>query len=703
MFAAVGPFLGKLDALYLTHGTPRADYDLVGASPSLGTALSRASGLSAPARFDGVLVQVGIWLSFAACALAPSSALAADRPWTGAVNTDWATNGNWTGNSPSAGDNGVFDSTFSNQPNVSGNVSAGGIWMTGAVGQNVNVSGSGTLQLSGNTINGIANLGILVDNVNSFALTISASLKVGGTETWMNNSSNLLSIAAVDVNNKPLSVSGTGNTLFSGVLSGNGSLTKQGSGTLTLSGANTFSGTFVVSAGTMQFAKEVSLYNNNTASWTAANLAVASGGTAAFNVGGTGEFTSADLDILKALGTNTGGFESGSFLGLDTTNAVAGSFTYSSNISDPNGGANVLGLTKLGTGTLVLPSANSYTGATIVKAGVLNIQNATALGTTASGTTVVSGATLAIQNNITVGAEALTISGSGAGGQNGALVNVSGTNNFGGLVTLGAASTISSDSGALNLINVGTMTGSGLGLTLTGSSDGSIVSIIGTGTGTLTKNGSGTWTLSGNNTFSGNVTVNNGTLVAAATLGSALANNTNITVNAGGILQLGASDQINNAAALTLAGGTFAKGNFHEGSTIAVGLGALNLTASGSHLDFGSGLVGVLSFASFNPGGNILTVDNWTGIASTIGSVLTDRLIFNSDQSANLSLFQFTGFNPGGVQFALGGGFFEITPAPEIDAGNATAIFGTAAALASVMRTRVNRRRARRCKAQPCV
>ena len=41
-------------------------------------------------------------------------------------------------------------------------------------------------------------------------------------------------------------------------------------------------------------------------------------------------------------------------------------------------------------------------------------------------------------------AEALTISGTGASGQNGALVNVSGTNNYGGLLTLGAASTISS-------------------------------------------------------------------------------------------------------------------------------------------------------------------------------------------------------------------------------------------------------------------
>src|SRR5205085_7342286 len=108
--------------------------------------------------------------------------------------------------------------------------------------------------------------------------------------------------------------------------------------------------------------------------------------------------------------------------------------------------------------------------------------------------------------------EALTISGTGAAGQNGALVNVSGTNNFGGLLTLGAAATISSDSGTLNLTNTGTITGATFGLTLTGAGDGNISSIIGTTSGTLTKAGTGTWTLSGVNTYTGSTTVNAGTL-----------------------------------------------------------------------------------------------------------------------------------------------------------------------------------------------
>src|SRR5207302_1251578 len=111
-----------------------------------------------------------------------------------------------------------------------------------------------------------------------------------------------------------------------------------------------------------------------------------------------------------------------------------------------------------------------YSGTTSVNAGILNIQSNTALGSTAGGTTVASGATLQLQNNITVGAEALTISGTGAAGQNGVLVNVSGTNNFGGAITLGATAVISSDSGTLNLTNNGAITGTGTSnLTLTGA------------------------------------------------------------------------------------------------------------------------------------------------------------------------------------------------------------------------------------------
>ena len=139
-------------------------------------------------------------------------------------------------------------------------------------------------------------------------------------------------------------------------------------------------------------------------------------------------------------------------------------------------------------------------------------------------------------------------------------------------------------------------------------------------------------------------------------------------VNSGGTLLLGASNQINNTASITLGGGTFAKGNFNEGSVSSAGVGALTLTATGSTLDFGIGTVGVLEFASFTANSFMLTIANWTGTANTLGNSGTDRLIFGSDQTSNLGNFSFAGYG-GAMQFDLGGGYFEIvgltTPVPE--------------------------------------
>ncbi|MGI8435496.1 MAG: autotransporter-associated beta strand repeat-containing protein [Chthoniobacterales bacterium] len=328
-----------------------------------------------------------------------------------------------------------------------------------------------------------------------------------------------------------------------------------------------------------------------------------------------------------------------------------------------------------------------------MSAGVLNVQNATALGTTGSGTTVSSGATLQLEGGITIGAEALSIVGSGASGQTGALVNTGGVNNYGGLITLTGGTTVGSDSGTLNLTNTGTITGSGSGLTLAGAANGSISSIIGTGTGSLTKNGSGTWSLLGANTLTGNVTISAGTLTLAATSGSALGATNAITVNSGGTLLLGANNQINNAASITLAGGTFAKGNFNEGGAAAPGVGALTLAATGSILDFGTGTVGVLEFASFTANGLLLAINNWTGLANTVGSGSTDRLIFGSDQSANLGGFSFSGYS-GATQFALGGGYFEIVPTSPVP--EPATYFGgllTLLALAYTQRHRLKRQK----------
>src|SRR6266404_7699635 len=181
-----------------------------------------------------------------------------DIEWTGATNTTWSTGTNWSGGSkPSSTQNAVFDLLFSNQPNLTSNQTVGGLWMTTGVGQNVTISASsGTLTLDGNTINSIANLGILVDNSSAFTLTVTASLKLGNDQTWTNNSGNLLTVSGtVNLNHNTLTVDGTGNTSIGGAISNSGStavgLIKNGSGTLTLTGANAYGGATQVNAGTL--------------------------------------------------------------------------------------------------------------------------------------------------------------------------------------------------------------------------------------------------------------------------------------------------------------------------------------------------------------------------------------------------------------------------------------------------------------------
>jgi autotransporter-associated beta strand protein len=185
---------------------------------------------------------------------------------------------------------------------------------------------------------------------------------------------------------------------------------------------------------------------------------------------------------------------------------------------------------------------------------------------------------LQLQGGITVGAEALNISGTGATGQNGALVNVSGTNTYGGLVTLGAAATISSDSGTLTLNRaVGAVNLNAHGLTVTGSGATLISGVI-SGSGaasTLTKSGSGTLTVTAANTYAGGTTVNGGTLLVNNTTGSGTGgnNSTTVTVNNNGST-LGGTGTI--AGQVTVnAGANLAPGN--GGHTTA------NLTVGDAH------------------------------------------------------------------------------------------------------------------------
>ncbi|MBB5030608.1 beta strand repeat-containing protein [Prosthecobacter vanneervenii] len=485
------------------------------------------------------------------------------------------------------------------------------------------------------------------------------------------------------------STSSSLSTTFSGVLSnGTGTLTlvKSGNGTLTLSGSasNTLTGSTSVNSGTLVLAKTggatavttimsigvaaastagnatVRLGADNQMAYTTSGqddfLTINAGGTldtngyrltlnsfAGFGATITGSGTVAvnrtggtitfggisSISSTLQITTSTG---SGSALRTMQVTNVVDQLTISGSITQAAGVAG--SFNKTTSGTLIFSGDNSYSGLTTVTAGILNIRSATALGTTAAGTVVNSGGTLQIQGGITTTAEGLTLAGStgfagvtGINIQTGALVNVSGVNNYTGLVGLSTgAATISSDSGTLNLTNTGTISGAGLGLTLAGAGDGSISSIIGITTGVLTKNGTGTWTLKGVNTSTGGIAINAGTLK----LGD------------------GISGSWNNALGLTYTGsGTFAYGGIALGGGTQ-GLGALTLTSGGGTLrvDAPSSGTNALTFASlaspaYGTGLNILspasTSVTITGSSNTNG-ILDPRIIYNgADFAASTS------------------------------------------------------------------
>ena len=376
-------------------------------------------------------------------------------------------------------------------------------------------SGSGTLTLSGtNTYTGITLISAgKIAMGNASALQNSAfdtasvnggldvtgypSLTLGGLTGSVDLSSTLItgydSVTGLVLNPQ------TGITrTYSGIVS-NGSgamtLTKSGAGTQVLSGTNSYTGGTTVSAGVLLATKAAALpgYNSN-----GIDKVTFNGGTVGVQVGGSG-WTTGDVDTLLGNATKTSGA-----LGIDTTN---GDLTQWVAFTTANLGSS-LGLGKLGSGTLTLDTANSYTGATTITNGTLQ-----------------------------VGASGAIPSGSGMGNvvfdsaPNTAIVDLNGND-----VSINGLSQ-TNNSTTNRVVNNATSTSKTLTV---GNADATstFAGIIADNTGTggtlaLTKTGAGTLTLSGVNTYTGGTTVNAGTLSLPGSTGNGRIRGV-MTVNANG-------------------------------------------------------------------------------------------------------------------------------------------------------------------------
>jgi len=178
---------------------------------------------------------------------------------------------------------------------------------------------------SGSTFDGSAAKWVVNNqNANSFVYTLASLVKYG--ELSGNGK-----VSAANANNT-LEVGALGtNSTFSGILLNNNfggtlAFTKVGSGTLTLSGNNTYTGATTINAGTLEI-------------------------------------------------TGGGRLGGGSYGGAITNN---GTLIYSGNNDQTLSGviSGSGGLTKQGSGTLVLNGANTFTGATAISAGLIRVAKA---------------------------------------------------------------------------------------------------------------------------------------------------------------------------------------------------------------------------------------------------------------------------------------------------------------------------------------
>ena len=333
--------------------------------------------------------------------------------------------------------------------------------------------------------------------------------------------------------------------------------------------------------------------------------------------------TSGAITIANVVSTGTSTLKVQLF-GSGAMNVASGATLSLSSAVENGALISSVNLTKIGQGTLILDSANTYVGQTILNAGTLQVGSNTALSTSA---VTINGGVLAAKvssrtlgNNITVGGD-FTLGGAG---QN---ITLNGT------VNLGDATR------AITLLNSATSGGviSNGGLTLNSASS----------TRSLTLNAV--------NTYSGSTTINGGILSVGAS--GSIDNSSLIDVKSGATFNVSSktsgftvgSGQIlkNNG---TVTGGLLVNGGLQGSGS----LGAVTLN-TGSLLNPGNS-PGTLTASSsiWNSGATYnWEIDNATGTAGTNWDLFTvtgglDLTNLNSSSPFNLTLSSngaLTGFN----------------------------------------------------------
>ncbi len=578
--------------------------------------------------------------------LVSSASDAAIFVWNGAgTDANWSTASNWNGGVVPPNDGTaaiVFAGTNSLSP------FADAPWDVASLTFSTN---GGAFNLGGSALT-IRGGGIYNSNVN--AQVINNSITLFTNQIWTAGTNSLLIAGNINLGTNALTIAGSFNSTFSGVISGTGGITKTGTSTNFLSGANTYAGLTTVSAGVMniQNASALGATNSGTVVASGATLQLQNGITVTnepLTLSGSGVANAGALRSLASDNTWSGVITLGAAatIGCDANSlTLPGSIVNSAFLTTfTNAGTiNVIGtigsgtggVTKTGAGTLFLSASNSYGGTTTVSAGVLNVQNASALGTTAAGTTVSSGAALQVQSGIDVAGETLSLSGAGIG-NSGALRSLGGSNSWSGTITLAAASTIDADAGTFyigaNIINST--------FTETFTNNGTIVlaGVLGGGSGALAKTGTGTLIVNGANSYTGTTTVSGGTLQFGVS--GSLPSTSAVTINSAGTLDLSNLSEsilsLAGAGTVTLGSGTVTVNNTSSVTFSGVISGTGGLTKTGSGTWTLSGTNTFTGNTVINGGAVSIKADS--GLGATNGSVtlnagtLTTSAAFNTSRA----------------------------------------------------------------------
>lgn len=335
------------------------------------------------------------------------------------------------------------------------------------------------------------------------------------------------------------------NGTYVGQIVGTGAVEKTGAGTLTLdpsvAAGNTYSGGTFINGGVVAVGAD--------------NALGASTGGVSFN-GGTLQLNSSfDLSASRAVTLNVGG---------GTINTQAFDSTLAQGITGPGG------LTKTGSGSLVLTGNSDYAGGTVISAGTLQLGNGGTSGSISGN--VLNNGLLAFNRSDAFLVPGI-ISGSGAVEQNGSGTTVlAGNNTYTGGTTINAG-TLQLGNGGTSGSIVGDVANDG-SLAFNRSDSMNFDGVI-SGLGNVRQIGGGTTILTAQNTYSGATTVEAGTLAAGTT--NAFSSTSSTSVLAGGTLDAAGFDQT--LSVLT-----------NAGSVIVGGAPGATLTVSGNYVGAGGTL-----------------------------------------------------------------------------------------------------------------